>query len=286
MIITTGDPGGIGPEVTSKALASKDIRSSAEFVIIGSLKTRTADHGPSALGGREAYANILRAVKIITSSKRPAALVTAPISKHSLYKADIRFSGHTEILAGLTGVSNAVMMFSGGYFKLALVTRHIPVKAVPTQLSKEKITGTISLFAESLKRDFGIKCPRIGVLGLNPHAGEAGLLGDEEKRIIMPAIRAVSNKGVRLSGPIPPDVAFRDMYTRAFDGLVAMYHDQGLIPFKMLYFEQGVNVTLGLPFVRTSPDHGTAFDIAGKGKADPSSMIEAVKLACLMAGRR
>jgi len=196
------------------------------------------------------------------------------------------FQGHTEYIADRTGVKNYAMMFFGRNLKVTLATRHAALKNVSRLLSAKKIKDAILITDRYLKKYFGIRYPRIGVCALNPHAGERGAFGDEEKRIIAPAINEAGffAKGVR--GPLVPDVAFYDCLNGKFDAVVAMYHDQGLIPFKMLYFKDGVNLTLGLPFIRTSPDHGTAFNIAGKGVADPSSMIEAIRLACRLRGNQ
>ncbi|MDP3804407.1 MAG: 4-hydroxythreonine-4-phosphate dehydrogenase PdxA, partial [Candidatus Omnitrophota bacterium] len=196
------------------------------------------------------------------------------------------FEGHTEYLAQNTAAKNYAMMFVGDDLKITLVTRHIALRDVPGSISIESIYRTIVLTDEYLKRYFKIKNPRIGVSGLNPHAGEAGLFGSEEDNIIRPAIKKASRHIKGAYGPISPDIIFYDTLHKKFDAAIAIYHDQALIPFKLLYFTDGVNLTLGLPFVRTSPDHGTAFDIAGKGIADPSSMINAIRLASLLVAKR
>ncbi len=282
--ITTGDPAGIGPEITSKALKNTDVKNRARFIVIdGSSGESIISGKPSARGGRIAVENIKKAVKILNSLDTRKALVTAPVNKFSLKKAGFKFRGHTELLAHLTKTKNIAMMFSKGPFKIALATRHIPLSRVSKELTEEKIINTTKLFYFALKRRFKIRNPKIGISALNPHAGESGIMGTEEEEFIGPAIkklkRTINYKGVVR----PADSLFHDLYKRKLDGIVCMYHDQGLIPFKMLYFEKGVNITLGLPFIRTSPDHGTAFDIAGKGKANPASMIEAIKLAIRLA---
>jgi 4-hydroxythreonine-4-phosphate dehydrogenase len=213
-------------------------------------------------------------------------LVTAPVNKASIRAAGFAgFLGHTEYLAGRTGAKDYAMMFVGRRLKVTLVTRHIALGRVPASLSAGSISRVIRLTHDSLRRYFGIRRPRIAVAGLNPHAGERGAFGIEEKRVIAPAVKRASSRLGGVSGPFPPDAIFHDALAGKYDAVVAMYHDQGLIPFKLLYFMDGVNMTLGLPFVRTSPDHGTAFEIAGKGVADPSSMIAALKLACRLRER-
>ncbi len=284
IVITTGDPAGIGPEITEKALKNPALKGKAEFTVIGNYRSKYKAYGkPTASGGSLAVENIKKAVKILDSLKSRKALVTAPISKFSLKEAGFKFRGHTELLGYLTKTKNIAMMFSKGAFKIAIVTRHIPLSRVSRELTEEKIINTTRLFYLALKNRFKIRNPKIGISALNPHAGESGIMGTEEEELITPAIkklkRAINYKGT----PKPADSLFHDLYKGNLDGIVCMYHDQGLIPFKMLYFEEGVNITLGLPFIRTSPDHGTAFDIAGKGKADPTSMIEAIKLAIRLA---
>lgn len=282
IIITTGDPAGIGPEVTDKALDYKPLKGKAEFVVLGTeraAKVKVPIGVPSREGGSISAENIRRAVSMLRAISGPKALVTAPISKFSLKKAGINFPGHTEMLASLTASRHVTMMFSADKFRVALVTRHIPLSRVSSEIDQKKIILTTGAFYSALRYRFGIRRPAIGVSALNPHAGESGLMGREENGIILPAVKNLRKKFGSIIGPVPADSLFRLLYLGRLDGVVSMYHDQGLVPFKMLYFNKGVNVTLGLPFIRTSPDHGTAFDIAGKGKADPSSMIEAISLA-------
>ena len=204
-----------------------------------------------------------------------AAVVTAPIHKESLRLAGIPYPGHTEILAELTGTDRFCMMLASDEITVSLVTTHTAYGDVTAQISKDRIREVIDLTVAALKR-LGKPRPRITVCALNPHAGEHGLFGDEEKRIVEPAVRAARKTGLRVTGPLPPDTAFLPARRKGTDAYVVMYHDQGLIPFKMLAFDKGVNITLGLPIVRTSVDHGTAFDIAWKGKASPNSLMQAV----------
>jgi len=206
-------------------------------------------------------------------------LVTSPFSKDAIQKAGFQFPGHTEYLADMSGVPEALMILVSERLKVALVTTHIPIKDVSSALNKEGILSKIEKFEQSLKKDFGIVKPRIAVFGLNPHAGENGKLGAEEQEIISPAIQQAKNKGVLAFGPFPADGFFGSDLKNQFDGILAMYHDQGLTAFKALAFDDGVNFTADLPIVRTSPDHGTAFDIAGKNLASELSMRSAMYLA-------
>ena len=321
VVITIGDPAGVGPEVTVKALASPRISRLANFLVIGDalvikrvekltglkLKHSLIDlanvpvkkfaYGrPNPLFGKASIEYIDKALELL-KAKRADALVTAPVNKASINSSFKRrttddgrrttiFEGHTEYLAQHTRTKDFAMMFVAKRMKIVLVTRHIALKDVPRSISKEAIYRAISLAHKNLKEYFGIENPKIGVAGLNPHAGESGLFGDEEDSVIIPAIRKASRRMDGVSGPVPPDVIFSQVLSERFDAAVALYHDQALIPFKLLYFKDGVNMTLGLPFIRTSPDHGTAFDIAGKGVADPTSMIEAIKLACRLAQKK
>jgi 4-hydroxythreonine-4-phosphate dehydrogenase len=223
------------------------------------------------------------------------ALVTAPLSKEAVSLYYSGFVGHTEYLAKAFGVKHFDMMFIAPQVRLTIVTRHVPLRDVPKLISVPAVFDAISLMTKTLKERFKIRNPKIAVLGLNPHAGESGLLGREDIKYILPAIRKAKAQGVNAKGPLPADTFFafhrhfchsRGSYRRgeasgnSYDGIIAMYHDQGLVPLKGMYMKELVNFTAGLPFVRTSPAHGTAFDIAGKNKADPSSMIAAIKLAC------
>ena len=275
VIITMGDPSGIGPEVTLKALASPKVKGLANFLVIGeayAVKGRAA--------GKASIEYIDKAVELIRCGVADA-LVTAPVNKASIREAGISgFQGHTEYLAKKFKVKNFAMMFVGKSLRVTLVTRHVPLGRVPGLLNTGKVYDAIMLTHKYLKKYFRINAPKIAVCGLNPHAGEKGAFGDEEERVIAPAIKKARAAAKGICGPLSADTAFYEALNKRYDAVIAMYHDQGLAPFKMLYFDSGVNLTLGLPFVRTSPDHGTAFNIAGKGIADPASMIEAIRLAC------
>lgn len=221
-----------------------------------------------------------------------AGVVTAPISKAPLYEAGFKFPGHTEFLGELTqsanydGARGPIMMLTAADLRVTLVTVHEPLARVPTSLSIEKIVNAGLVTAQSLRRDFGIASPRLAVAGLNPHAGESGALGREEVELVEPAVRALNDLGVDAKGPYPADTLFPAEVRATYDAALCLYHDQALIPVKMLDFWGGVNVTLGLPIVRTSPDHGTAFEIAGRGIARPDSLIAAIRLADEIARRR
>jgi len=283
IVVTRGDPAGIGPEITEKVIKLRSFKRSAEFVVIGRVPKSVKPGQASREAGHISVENIKEAVSLLESIKGPKALVTAPINKSTLHKAGYDYTGHTEMLAEFTGGRDVTMMFSASHVRLALVTRHIPLKEVYRKISVEKIVKTALHLDDALRNKFGIKDPVIGVAGLNPHAGDAGTIGDEEAKIIAPAIKKLRLKAKNVVGPYPPDILMRDLYSGKMDAAVSMYHDQGLPAFKMLYFDSGVNITLGLPFIRTSPDHGTAYAIAGKGKADTRSMSEAVALAIRLA---
>ncbi len=216
-------------------------------------------------------------------SKEAAGMVTAPINKAAINAAGYEFPGHTELLAKRCGIDKVVMMLAGERLKVCLVTTHLALSEVPKALTGAEILETIRITDASFKRFFALKRPRIAVLALNPHAGEAGLFGDEEQRLIVPAIDAACREGIAASGPHSADTLFHFAVRGAYDAVVCMYHDQGLIPLKLLHFEDGVNVTLGLPIVRTSVDHGTAYDLAGTGKASEASLVAAVRMAEKMA---
>jgi 4-hydroxythreonine-4-phosphate dehydrogenase len=215
-----------------------------------------------------------------------AAMVTCPIGKKTLQEAGYSYPGHTEMLAALCGAGEYAMMMAGNRLRVTLVTIHLPLAAVPAMVTRERVLRLIALTSRSLREDFGIEIPRLAVAGLNPHAGEDGLFGDEEQRVIAPAVIAARELGWQAVGPLPPDTVFHQAAAGRYDAVVCMYHDQGLIPFKLLHFEDGVNVTLGLPIVRTSVDHGTAYDIAGRGLANPASLAAAFRLAALIASNR
>jgi 4-hydroxythreonine-4-phosphate dehydrogenase len=214
------------------------------------------------------------------------AIVTAPVSKQALHRAGYRFPGQTEMLQQVTGAPSVAMMLVSRSLRVGLATIHIPLRAVARSLTLSLLTTRLALVHEALRRDWRIRRPRIAVLGLNPHAGEGGDLGREEAEVITPAIRSLRRRGMRLEGPFPADAFFARMDVKAYDAVFAMYHDQGLIPLKMSARGIGVNVSVGLPVVRTSPDHGTGFDIAGQWRADPSSTVEAIRLAVMFARNR
>lgn len=302
--ITLGDPSGIGPEVIVGALATMPSSWRAQCTIYGDrepleraaralgralpdVRLVGVGDGDRATPGcpdeRSGAAQVGYLEAAVAAAKRGehAALVTAPISKMWARRGGFSFLGHTEMLAQRLGARDVAMFFVGPKLKIALATVHRPLVEVVQELSTERIRKVVEMLAESLVRDFSISEPRIGVVGLNPHAGEDGLLGDEDEEIIKPAL-ALPCGSAHLFGPLVPDAAFRDQLHGKYDAVVAMYHDQGLIPVKLIDFDESVNVTLGLPIVRTSPDHGTAYDIAGKGIARPTSMQRAIALAIQM----
>ena len=299
ILITMGEPSGIGPEV---ALAAFD-----HFG--GKIGTPSAEAGGRCRGFRRAQrgadphqraksppspgkpdpanaAAVTEAIEIAVTAcldGEAAALVTAPIHKAVLNAAGFAFPGHTEFLAHLTGARRAVMMLASDKLRVVPLTIHMPVAEVPGAITKQAVFETGEIILTALRRDFGILNPRLAVAGLNPHAGEDGVLGGEEEAIIAPAIAALKARGFDVRGPLSADTLFHDEARKTYDAALCMYHDQALIPIKTLSFWDGVNVTLGLPIVRTSPDHGTALDIAGTGKADARSMIAAIRMAADMA---
>jgi 4-hydroxythreonine-4-phosphate dehydrogenase len=280
--ITVGDPAGIGPEIARKAADDPRVREVCEPVLYGPPADASFEPGVlSAAGARAAYEAICAAVRDATD-RRVAAVATAPVNKLGFSAAGLPWKGHTDLLAHLTGAPRVAMMFWSEPLKVVLATVHVPLAEVPRLLTRDLLDGVIDLAAEELPR-FGIAAPRLALAGLNPHAGEGGLLGGEEARVLEPAVEAARQRGVRIDGPFPGDTVFGRAVRGEFDAVIACYHDQGLIPVKLLAFGRAVNVTLGLPIVRTSVDHGTAFDIAGRGVADPSSMVEAVLLAARLA---
>jgi 4-hydroxythreonine-4-phosphate dehydrogenase len=281
--ITAGDPAGIGPEVAARAAADPRVLGVCEPVLYGPPANVAFAPGQlSAAAGRAAYDVIVRAVADARHGV-VKAIATAPVNKEAFRLAGLEWSGHTDLLAHLTGSPHVAMMFYSEALRVVLATVHIPLAQVPRALTQASLDATIVLTARELPR-FGITAPRIAVAGLNPHAGEHGLFGDEEQTAIGPAIAACRARGIDVSGPYPGDTVFVRARRGEFDVVIACYHDQGLIPVKLVAFGQAVNVTLGLPIIRTSVDHGTAFDIAGKGVADPESMITAVLLAARLAG--
>ena len=280
--ITAGDPAGIGPEVAALAAADSRVLAACEPVIYSPPDSaRFAPGVLSAEAGRAAYDIIVRAVDDARHGD-VQAIATAPINKEAFRLAGLPWSGHTDLLAHLTGASHVAMMFHSEPLRVVLATVHVALADVPRLLTQSVMEKTIALTARELPRFEKIQ-PRIAVAGLNPHAGEHGLFGREDMEVILPAIEACRARGIEVTGPFPADTVFVRAVRGAFDVVVACYHDQGLIPVKLLAFGQAVNVTLGLPIVRTSVDHGTAFDIAGKSIADPESMIAAVLLAARLA---
>ena len=299
LAVTMGDPGGIGPEVVCKALRQWKARRDTSFVVIGQSAalrrygfketSRICLHdpcfsgvippGPSKISGR-ASSQCLRAAVELLRNKQVSGLVTAPVSKEALRAADFPWPGHTEFLADSFGVPQVEMVFVSDRLKVALVTRHVSLEQAIQDVSKERIVSCARMVMDLLRKQFLYKKPRIAVCGLNPHAGEAGLFGRQEIDEIVPAVCALNRlyPGV-FSGPFAADGVFHKAGQGAYDMVLCMYHDQGLIPFKMTEFSRGVHLTAGLPFVRTSPVHGTAFDIAGKNKADAGSMLAALTWA-------
>ena len=280
--ITLGDCAGIGPEIADLALKSKKIPD-ADYVVIG----RQPNCKPGAPTIETAHAAAAALEEAVTRARRGElhGVVTGPIHKARMYEAGFKFPGQTEFFAERCGVKNFAMCLTGGKLTLALVTSHIPLAKISGALKQFEIVRVGLLLADFLKRR-GFKSPRIAVAGLNPHAGESGKIGREEIDIIAPAVAELQKDlgaGSKIVGPAPPDTVFHRAIEGEFDAVLCMYHDQGLIPFKLQAFHSGVNMTLGLPFPRTSPDHGTAFEIAGKGIAKPDSMIAAVNLAVQLA---
>lgn len=319
LAITMGDPGGVGPEIIVKSFISPKVKNICIPIVIGDsniikealhilkvpLKLKIISspdeaihlkntlhcidigvvkkfkkNKPTAKGGHACVCYIKNAVELALN-KSVDGIVTAPISKEALKMASFTWPGHTEMLADFTKTKDYAMMFIGEPLRIILTTIHTALKDVPASITQKKILKTIR-FAKKACDMLKIKNPKIAVAGLNPHAGEAGRFGKEEIKKIIPSIKNARQEGIPVSGPFPPDIIFYKAYNREVDIVVCMYHDQGLIPLKMTAFDKGVNITLGIPFIRTSPDHGTAYDIAWKGIANPSSMIEAIKLAVIL----
>jgi 4-hydroxythreonine-4-phosphate dehydrogenase len=323
--LALGDVTGVGPEVTLKALAREAAADDARYLIIGDehvlrrLITKLGisfpfqRYDPARLDGRlflhnplqepllrdlppaapqaaRAAVAWLRAGAEMCLRGELAALVTAPVNKAAIVSAGQPFVGQTEFLSGLAGTDRTVMMLLGHddrerWLRVALATTHLPLRRVADSLTRPKIELAIDLAARACG-DLGLPRARVAVCGLNPHAGEAGEFGSEDQEVILPAVEAARCRGLDVTGPLPADTLFHYAFRGDFEAVVAMYHDQGLAPLKMIAFENGINWTLGLPFIRTSPDHGTAYDIAGQGKADPSSMIAAIRLARRLAAKR
>lgn len=322
--ITLGDVNGIGPEVVIKALNNNKMTKHLTPVIYGSPKVLSFykkqlnidqfNYTPikdlkqvyhrkvnilecwdemieikpgedNVTGGKYAYISLEKATQDLKEGKI-AALVTAPINKHNIQNESFTFPGHTEYLTEKANAKDSLMFMIADNLRVGVVTGHIPLKDVPAAMTREAIDKKLKMMLNSLKKDFGLAKPKIAVMGLNPHAGENGLLGSEEKEIIIPAIENQKEKGNLVFGPFPADGFFGSGQQSKFDAVLAMYHDQGLTPFKSLSFSNGVNFTAGLPFVRTSPDHGTAYSIAGKNKADEASMRTAIFAALDISNNR
>lgn len=284
ILITMGDPAGIGPEVIDKALASNQIPDGFDYQIVGDRSAGTPGK-PDARSATAALAALNQAVEEMKQGSANA-VVTGPVCKEALQSVGFSFPGQTEFFADAFDVDDFGMMLTGDSLTVSLATIHEALTDVPGLLTTRMIHRIGMLTAAFLKRR-GISQPRIAVAGLNPHAGENGAFGNEESRIIEPAIRSLNATGEAIfTGPAIPDSVFREAVLGHFDAVVAMYHDQGLIPLKLVDFDNAVNVTLGLPMPRTSPDHGTAFGIAGKNLANPASMISAIRLACELTGHR
>ncbi len=281
IVITLGDPAGIGPEVIDRALAALDLPPQFEIQVLGNRHAGVLGK-PDATSAAAALAALDEAVTQLKNGAADA-VVTGPVSKEGLQSMGFPFPGQTEYFADAFAVADYGMLLTGNTLCVGLATIHEPLAKVAALLTEERIVRIGRLTADFLVRR-GHRHPRIAVAGLNPHAGENGAFGDEEIRVIGPAIRRLNASRVAIfTGPAVPDAIFRDAAQGKFDAVLAMYHDQGLIPLKLLDFDTAVNVTLGLPKPRTSPDHGTAFSIAGKNLADPSSMIAAIRLACELA---
>jgi 4-hydroxythreonine-4-phosphate dehydrogenase len=280
--ITAGDPAGIGPEIVRKAMADPRVREVCEPVVYGLEPSGDFALGAvSAAAASAAYDAIVRAVDAAMVGQVDA-IATAPVSKEAFSLAGLPWRGHTDLLAHLTRSPFVAMMFESPKLRVVLATIHVALREVADLITRERIERTVRLTAAELPR-FGVDVPRIAVAGLNPHAGEHGLMGNEDDEAILPAVQACRVDGLNVLGPIPADTVFSRAVGGEFDVVVACYHDQGLIPVKLLAFGESVNVTLGLPIIRTSVDHGTAFDIAGRGIADPGSMIQAVRVAARLA---
>jgi 4-hydroxythreonine-4-phosphate dehydrogenase len=284
--ITVGDPAGIGPEISRKAAADPAVLEVCQPILYGPHEARDlAAFTPGRLSADAARAafDAIKAAVLDVQTGQLDAIATAPVNKEAFALANIPFKGHTDLLAALTNDGPAVMMFHSAPLRVVLATVHVALASVPRLLTPQLIDFIIELTAKQLPR-FGYPRPRIALAGLNPHAGEHGVIGQEDELVLRPAVeRARNDRGIDVTGPWPGDTVFGRAARGEFDVVIACYHDQGLIPVKLLAFGKAVNVTLGLPLIRTSVDHGTAFDIAGTGIADPSSLIEAIRLAARLA---
>jgi len=286
--VTMGDPAGIGPEVALKAVADPRVTAVCDTVLYGArtaaARARFTPGVLSADAGRAAYEAVEHAVADAMAG-RLDAITTGPIHKEALSLAGFPWRGHTELLAHLTGARDVAMMFHSPPLRAVLATVHVPLSAVPRLLTQARVETILALAASELPR-FGVTTPRLALAGLNPHAGEGGLMGLEDRDVLVPAVESARRRGIDVTGPVPADTVFRQAVDGRFDAVIACYHDQGLIPVKLVGFGEAVNITLGLPIVRTSVDHGTAFDIAGRGVADETSLVHAVVLAARLARQR
>jgi 4-hydroxythreonine-4-phosphate dehydrogenase len=286
--ITVGDPAGIGPEIAESAAADPLVTAACVPLLYGPSSRDAAARYPvgrvSAEAGRNAYDTIVRAVADAREGLVDG-VATAPISKEAFALAGLPWPGHTELLGHLCGTPRVAMMFHAEALRVVLATVHVALRDVPSLLTRERLLDVLDLTVAALP-EFGWPRPRLAICGLNPHAGEHGLMGREDEDVIVPVVAAARARGVDVRGPIPADTVFVRATRGEFDAVIACYHDQGLIPVKLLAFGSAVNVTIGLPIIRTSVDHGTAFDIAGKGVADAGSMVAAVLLAARLAERR
>ncbi|MEJ5329834.1 MAG: 4-hydroxythreonine-4-phosphate dehydrogenase PdxA [Desulfobaccales bacterium] len=326
LAVTMGDPVGVGPEIIVLALKDPTIYDYCRPLVLGDLTALTrardllapelalhlVEHPrdgtytpgtldllalshldpedcrfglPTAAAGAAMVSYILTAIRLCQEGQAHG-MVTGPISKMAMHLAGFHYPGHTELLAEKTGAQEVAMMLAGGDFRVVLATIHVALAEVPERLSQEGLVRLIRLTHESLRRDFGLAHPRLAVAALNPHASEGGLFGSEEQEIIIPAVLEAHGAGVAVSGPFPADTLFWRHAQGEFDAVIAMYHDQGLIPLKLLHFMDAVNITLGLPIIRTSVDHGTAYNLAGTGQAHPGSLSAALRMAAHMARRR
>ena len=301
ILITMGEPAGIGPEVALgafdalsgkigshplKLVGDAGVFAAHKEALIPTQARVQAQSGKPSSANAKAVTEAIEIAVAACKSGEAAALVTAPIHKAVLAGAGFGFPGHTEFLAALTGAKRAVMMLASDKLRVVPLVIHVPLARVPGLITSAGIEETGEIILQALRQDFGVAHPRLAVAGLNPHAGEDGVLGGEEEAIIAPAVAALKARGFQVKGPLSADTLFHEEARKQYDAVLTMYHDQGLIPIKTLSFWDGVNVTLGLPIVRTSPDHGTAFDIAGTGKADHRSMVAAIRMAADIADRR
>ncbi|MFP4476078.1 MAG: 4-hydroxythreonine-4-phosphate dehydrogenase PdxA [Desulfatibacillaceae bacterium] len=319
LALTMGDPVGIGPEILARALSRPEVHDSCRPLVAGDLRILEAaaklvgsdvryesvasparmpdERGavacldvsaldpavcepglPTSETGDAMVRYILEAIDLAMAGEVDG-VVTGPIHKAAMQAAGHMYAGHTEILAERTGAPKVVMMLAGDRLRVVLVTIHMALRDVPDSVTPDRIVSTMQITHDALRDRFGIPAPRLAVAGLNPHAGEDGLFGDEEARVVAPAMETARGLGMNLEGPFPPDTLFHHALGNRWDAVVCMYHDQGLIPFKMIHFEDGVNTTLGLPIIRTSVDHGTAYDLAGTGRASDSSLVAAIRMA-------